>query len=157
MRVNDAHFAQLNQRAEQIAVISEGLLIYLDEEKVTALAADLYAQPHFTYWLVEVISPRVLAWINRKWQRHFQGANALMRFAPGNWRSFYSDRGWEVVEFRDVAKTARGLNREPRMMKVFRVMGQMFPALSQKRDQAWESGIALLRRSGAISRETKRK
>lgn len=138
-------------------MISEGLLIYLDEEKVTALAADLYAQRHCTYWLVEVVSPRVLAWINRKWQRHFQAANAPMRFAPGNWRSFYSDRGWEVVEFRDMAKTARELNREPQMMKVFRVIGQMFPAWSQKQAQAWESGVALLRRNGAISGETKRK
>ena len=150
-------FAQLNQRAEQIAVISEGLLIYLDEEKVTALAADLYAQPHFTYWLVEIVSPRVLAWINRKWQSHFQAANAPMRFAPGDWRSFYSDRGWEAVEFRDMAKTARELNREPGMMKAFRVIGQMFPAWGQKQDKAWESGVALLRRSGAISGETKRK
>jgi methyltransferase (TIGR00027 family) len=150
-------FAQLNQRAEQIAVISEGLLIYLDEEKVTALAADLHAQAHFTYWLVEVVSPRVLAWINRKWHRLFQAANAPMRFAPVNWRSFYNDRGWEVVEFRDMAKTACELNREPQTMKVFRVISQMFPAWGQKQDQAWESGVALLRRSGSICSATKRK
>jgi methyltransferase (TIGR00027 family) len=152
-----ALFAQLNQRAEQIAVMSEGLLVYLDEEKVTTLAADLYAQPHFNYWLVEVVSPKVLAWINRKWQRYFQVANAPMKFAPSNWRSFYRCRGWEVMEFRDMAKTARELNREPRMMKVFRVIGQMFPDWNQKQEQAWESGVALLRRGRATSGETNRK
>src|SRR5271170_7270637 len=32
-------FSELNQRAQRIIVISEGLLVYLDEEKVNALAA----------------------------------------------------------------------------------------------------------------------
>jgi methyltransferase (TIGR00027 family) len=140
-------FAQLNQRAERIAVICEGLLVYLDEDKVTSLAADLHAQPHFAYWLVEVVSPRVLAWINRKWQKHFEAANAPMAFAPGDWRRFYSDRGWEVLEFEDMAQTARKLNREPRMMKVFRAIGEMFPTWNEKQGKAWESGVALLRRS----------
>lgn len=149
-------FARLNERAQQIALVSEGLLVYLDEEKVTSLAADLHAQPHFTYWLVEVVSPRVLDWINRKWQRHFQAANAQMRFAPGDWRRFYSDCGWEVVEFRDMAKTASELRREPGMMKFFRIIGQMFPAWGQKQRKAWESGVALLRRSGSISGEASR-
>ena len=140
-------FAQLNQRAERIAVMCEGLLVYLDEDKVTSLASDLLAQPHFTYWLVEVVSPRVLAWINRKWQHHFEAANAPMAFAPTDWRRFYCDRGWEVLEFEDMAQTAREMNREPRMMKVFRVIGEMFPTWSEKQGKAWESGVAILRRA----------
>ena len=140
-------FAQLNQRAERIAVMCEGLLVYLDEDKVTSLASDLLAQPHFSYWLVEVVSPRVLAWINRKWQHYFEAANALMAFAPSDWRRFYRDRGWEVLEFEDMAQTAREMNREPRMMKVFRVIGEMFPTWSEKQGKAWESGVAILRRA----------
>jgi O-methyltransferase involved in polyketide biosynthesis len=65
-------FSQLNQRAQRIVVMSEGPLTYLDEEKVTSLAADLHAQSHFTYWLIEVVSPKVLQFINRKWARHFK-------------------------------------------------------------------------------------
>jgi methyltransferase (TIGR00027 family) len=140
-------FARLNQHAECIAVICEGLLVYLDEDKVTSLAADLHEQPHFTYWLVEVVSPRVLAWINRKWHHHFEAANAPMVFAPSDWRRFYRDRGWEVLEFEDMAQTAREMNREPRMMKVFRVIGEMFPTWSEQQGKVWESGVALLRRT----------
>jgi hypothetical protein len=58
--------------------MSEGLLTYLDEEKVTSLAADLHAQPHFNYWLIEVVSPKVLQFINRKWAHHFKAAGAPM-------------------------------------------------------------------------------
>jgi methyltransferase (TIGR00027 family) len=141
-----ALFTKLHQQAEHIAVISEGLLVYLDEERVTALAADLHVQPHFEYWLVEIISPAVLAYINRMWQHIFKAANARMSFAPAHWRAFYHDRGWEAVEFEEMAKTARTMNREPGMMKTFRIVGQMFPEWSKKQATLWESGVALLRR-----------
>jgi methyltransferase (TIGR00027 family) len=140
-------FAQLNRRAERIVVMSEGLLLYLDEEKVTSLAADLHAQPHFTYWVVEVVSPRVLAMITRKWHRHFEAANARMSFAPADWRAFYRERGWEAVEFKDMAQTAREVHREPGMMKVMGFLGQMFPSWREKQNKEWESGVALLRRN----------
>jgi methyltransferase (TIGR00027 family) len=139
-------FSQLNQRAEHIAAMSEGLLAYLDEEKVTSLAGDLHAQAHFQYWLVEVMSPQVLAWVNRKWRHHFEAADAVMQFAPSDWRAFYRERGWEPVEFKNMAQTAFELKREPRMMKVFRILGQMFPSWGAKQAKAWESGVALLRR-----------
>jgi methyltransferase (TIGR00027 family) len=140
-------FAQLNEKAGCIAVMSEGLLTYLDEDKVTSLAEDLHAQGHFQYWLAEVISPAVLNWINRKWKHHFEAANSPMRFAPADWRRFYRDRGWEPQEFNDMASTAKKLNREPGMMKFFRILGQAFPRWNEKQSKVWESGVALLRRA----------
>jgi methyltransferase (TIGR00027 family) len=140
-------FSQLNQRAQHIAVMSEGLLVYLDEERVTSLAADLHAQPHFNYWLIEVISPKVLEFITRKWAHHFKAASAPMAFAPADWRKFYRDRGWEPVEFEEMSQTARQVNREPGMMKFFRIIGQAFPGWGAKQSKTWESGVALLRRA----------
>jgi methyltransferase (TIGR00027 family) len=139
-------FSRLNQQAGNILLVTEGLLSYLDDEKVAALAADLHAQPHFHYWLAEIISPKVLQFINRKWERHFKAANAPMTFAPADWRQFYRDRSWEPVEFEEMAQTAYKMNREPGMMKVFRVIGQIFPAWGSKQSKLWESGVALLRR-----------
>lgn len=104
-------FSQLNPRAQRILVMSEGLLVYLDEEKVASLAADLHARPHFHYWLIEVISPKVVEIIKRRWAHHFKAANAAMSFAPADWRTFYRDCGWETVKFEDIAQTARKLNR----------------------------------------------
>jgi methyltransferase (TIGR00027 family) len=140
-------FSQLNQRAQRIVVMSEGLLTYLDEEKVNSLAADLHAQPHFHYWLIEVVSPKVLQFINRKWAHHFKAAGAPMTFAPADWRKFYRDRGWEPVEFEEMSQTARQMNREPGMMKVFRIIGQLFPGWGAKQRKIWESGVVLLRRA----------
>jgi methyltransferase (TIGR00027 family) len=142
-----ALFSKLNQQADRIAVMSEGLLAYLDEDKVTSLAEDLHAQPHFEYWLAEVISPAVLDWINRKWGHHFEAANSPMRFAPADWRRFYRERCWEPVDFEDMAMTARKVNREPAMMKFFRILGQALPGWGEKQSKLWESGVALLRRA----------
>jgi methyltransferase (TIGR00027 family) len=140
-------FSQLDQRSQQILVISEGLLIYLDEDKVTSLAADLHAQPHFSYWLVEVVSPTARDWMNWKWSRHLCAANARMGFAPYDWRRFYRERGWELVAFRNLSQTARELNREPPIMKLFRFIGELYPSWGQMQAQLWESGVALLRRA----------
>jgi len=93
-----------------------------------------------------VISPKVLEFINRKWEHHFKAANAPMAFAPADWRKFYRDRGWEAVQFEDMAKNAWKMNREPGMMRVFRIIGQTFPGWGKKQEKIWESGVALLRR-----------
>jgi methyltransferase (TIGR00027 family) len=138
-------FSGLNRRAQCIAVMSEGLLTYLDEDKVTSLAADLHAQPHFRYWLVEVASPKVLAFIERKWGKHLAAANAKMAFAPADWRKFYRERGWEVASFEEMVKAALQTNRGPGSLKLMRILRKLFPAWYDKRAREWESGVALLR------------
>lgn len=146
-------FSRLNQRARHILVISEGLLIYLDEDKVSLLAADLHAQPHFAYWLVEVIPPVALLYMkaNPKWRRHIGAAKLRMAFAPSDWRAFYRKCGWETVEFWDLAQAAHTLNREPAMLKLVRLAGELSPLWGnlwgKMQAQLWESGVALLHRA----------
>jgi hypothetical protein len=71
-------------------------VLYLDDEKVGALAADLLAQPNFRHWMAEITSRKVLEFINRKWKRYFVSANSVVSFAPADWRKFFRERGWEV-------------------------------------------------------------
>ncbi len=139
-------FAGLNQRAQNVMVMSEGLLLYLDEEKVTSLAADLLAHPHFRYWLVEIASPKVLEWINRNWRQHFEAANAVMSFAPADWRKFFADRGWQLARFDDLAESAVQIHRAPLLMRVFKFIARAFPKWNAEQSKTWESGVALLRR-----------
>jgi methyltransferase (TIGR00027 family) len=141
-----ALFAELNTRGPNILVITEGLLLYLDDEKVSSLAADLLAQPNFRHWMAEITSPKVLEFINRKWKPYFEAANSVMSFAPLDWRRFFRERGWEPENFRNLAETAVNLNRAPRMMRVFNLIGQAFPGWREKQRLVWESGLALLKR-----------
>ena len=142
-----ALFAELNTRGQNILVITEGLLLYLDDEKVSSLAADLLAQPNFRYWMVEIASPKVLEFINRRWKRYFEAANSVMSFAPPDWRKFFRERGWVAESFENLAETAVTVNRAPRMMRVFNLIGQAFPGWREKQRLVWESGMALLKRA----------
>ena len=89
----------------------------------------------------------MLQFLNRKWAHHFKAANAPMAFAPADWRKFYRDRGWEPLEFEEMSQTAQPMNREPGMMKFFRIIGQAFSGRGAKQRRTWESGVALLRRA----------
>jgi hypothetical protein len=55
-----------------------------------------------------------------------------MAFAPADRRKFYRDRGWEPLEFEVMSQTAQQMNREPGMMKVFRIIGQAFSGWDAK-------------------------
>lgn len=141
-----ALFTDLNSRGQNLLVVTEGLLIYLDEDKVTSLAADLLEQPHFRYWMAEITSPKVLEWINRQWRHHFEAANSVMSFAPADWRKFFRERGWEVEEFQNLADTAVTLHRGPGLMRVLQSVGRLFPKWQEKQNRTWESGMAVLKR-----------
>jgi len=70
-----------------------------------------------------------------------------MAFAPPNWRKFFSERGWELVGFEELAQTAMKLKRQPPLTKAHRFIGRAFPGWYQKQVRLWESGVALLRRA----------
>jgi methyltransferase (TIGR00027 family) len=143
-------FTELNANTTRAMVLSEGLLTYLTEEEVTNLSAEIHAQPHFQYWIVEVVSPKVVESVQREWGEHLAIAKAPMRFAPDDWRTFYSERGWKVVTFGDMTQVAMKHGRQPapsamrkQMRRMLSALGNVFPYLG-KRSKLWESGVAIL-------------
>jgi methyltransferase (TIGR00027 family) len=54
-------FARLNEESRQLLVITEGLLVYLTADEVSALAEDLHAMPHFRRWIADAFRA---AWWN---------------------------------------------------------------------------------------------
>lgn len=110
----NAFFSRVNAGAEQVLVITEGLMIYLTAEQATSLATDLHGQPNFHYWLTELTSPYVLQMLQRQWNDQLATGNALMQFAPADGVKFYERLGWKVAEFRLSMEEAHRLRREMR-------------------------------------------
>src|SRR5215472_12507066 len=50
-------FSELGRRTNRALVVSEGLLIYLDEEEVISLGQDLAMTRSFQHWVVDLASP----------------------------------------------------------------------------------------------------
>lgn len=80
-------------------VLTEGLLVYLEEEHVRALAKAIRARLHLCKWILDIAGPLALSsQYSRGLQRNLEAANAAMRFAPAEGAEFFSALGWTPVQ-----------------------------------------------------------
>lgn len=106
-------FTKLNQRAKNILLISEGLLIYFETEEVASFAQDLAAVPHFTSWIIDLASPGQLKLMERTMGRQLSEAGAPFKFAPPDGADFFRQYGWSPQEVQGLLKTAAQFKRAP--------------------------------------------
>lgn len=103
----------------RVLVISEGLLMYLDEPTVRALSDDLKRR-NVSWWVFDAISPAVRDLFMTEMATIL--AQAPMHFAPENGVAFFEDLGWRVRELRSSAKDARRLRRLPWLMNLIMML-----------------------------------
>ena len=106
-------FAQLDQRATKVVVLTEGLLIYFTSEQVGSFARDLAAHAHFQSWVIDLASPGQLKVMQRTTGRQLSEAGAAFKFGPPEGPSFFVPYGWEPKDVQGLLKTAAQLNRAP--------------------------------------------
>jgi methyltransferase (TIGR00027 family) len=94
----------------RVLVISEGLLMYLDEATVRALSDDLKRRI-VSWWVFDAISPAVRDLFMKEMATIL--ARAPMHFAPENGVAFFEGLGWRVREVRSAAQDAYRLRRLP--------------------------------------------
>ena len=139
-------FAGLSASASRVVVVAEGLLVYLSREEVGALAADLHAAASFRWWILDVVSPDLLRWLQRRYQRSLAAAGAPLRFGPEEGTEFYRPFGWKTVEFRSSFGEARRLRREMAGAWLYHLMMKLSsPARREKLHRM--GGVALLERA----------
>lgn len=139
-----ALLSEIDASAQKVLVLTEGVVGYLANHEVAVLAADLRAQPHFAWWIVEYISSgfqrfeRLMSWRRRK-----QMANAPLKFRPGDWLEFFAARGWVSKEIRYLVAEGEKRHRPP---PVPRWMMQLFRLVSRNRAKAMREnyGFALM-------------
>jgi methyltransferase (TIGR00027 family) len=112
-------FAALARRGERILVVSEGLLIYLEETAVAELATDLAAHPSFRHWIADLASPGLLRRMQPTWGSEVASAGAPFRFAPEEGPAFFERYGWRVASLEESFRAAARIGRLPRWMRPF--------------------------------------
>jgi len=115
-------FADLGRRAKQIAVISEGLVIYLMPDAVAALARDLAGPPAFQHWALDLASPGLVEMMKQSTGNAMNEAGAPFLFAPAEGPPFFSAYGWQPIEIRSLLKTAGRLGRLPLALRMFSML-----------------------------------
>jgi len=134
-------FSMLGRQANRALVISEGLLVYLDEKEVTSLGQDLAVAPSFRHWVVDLASPALLKMLAKKMGAPLDQAGASLKFAPREGPDFFTPSGWKPVEIHSVMHAAAKLNRLPFFLRLIARISS--PAFQAKRP--W-SAVCLLAR-----------
>jgi len=138
-------FAREPRRA---LVITEGLLIYLEPPQVATLAGELASGTGVRFWLMDLASPMLLQWMERRWKGPRGLQNAPFRFAPAEGTAFFAPHGWREREFHSTWEEAKRLKRMPPNSWVW---GLFALFMSPRRREAMRrfSGHVVLERAGS--------
>lgn len=94
---------------KQVLVLTEGLVMYLDDDTVRGLSRDLQ-RPGIAWWMLDSISPAVL----RDFISNMPDlGQAPMDFAPANGVAFFEELGWRAEDVRSLVVEAKRLHRLP--------------------------------------------
>ena len=137
-----ALFANLNQRAKKILVLTEGLLIYLSSEEVVALAKDLASGANFQRWILDLSSPGLLRMMQKTTGKRLSEIGAPFKFAPAEGAAFFSPHGWEPMDVKGMLKTATKFKRPPLFLRLF---GLLPEKKGPAGNQPW-SGVCLFKK-----------
>jgi methyltransferase (TIGR00027 family) len=104
--------------ARNVVVITEGLLLYLDDSKVRDLAADLLARAPIRTWILDLTSPAILKMLRKRLATRLP-ADTEMRFSPHNGVAFFAPLGWKATDVRSMFRDALRTGRLPLMLRPF--------------------------------------
>jgi methyltransferase (TIGR00027 family) len=90
-------------------VLTEGLLVYLGEDVVGALARELAALAPVRWWILDVASPAITAVIRNGMGQEIPA----LRFAPPNGVAFFDALGWRATDIHSLFREAMRLRRVP--------------------------------------------
>jgi methyltransferase (TIGR00027 family) len=117
---SNALFTWVSTVAKQVLAIAEGLLVYLSYEQVAILCTALHLQPNFRWWILDLASPLMLKYPQKKYIKEITAANAKLLFAPEEGTDFFYRYGWRALQFRSLLEEAHRLKREPPLNFIFR-------------------------------------
>jgi methyltransferase (TIGR00027 family) len=130
---------RLASETAKALVITEGLVIYLRGEEVSALAEDLKRFPAFKRWVLDIASPGLLRMLQKNTHQQFGAEVPPLQFAPEDGPAFFARYGWNPIEVHSMLKTAAGLKRLTFVMRLLALL----PENPKMGSRPW-SGVCLL-------------
>lgn len=106
----DAFLAEALAGATKALVLTEGLLMYLDDRDVVALS-QAFRRPGVAWWLLEFWGAGLKKWMSKKTEAIMH--NAPFRFGPANGLAYFEDLGWKPLEAESVLLAAHRFHRLP--------------------------------------------
>jgi methyltransferase (TIGR00027 family) len=112
-----ALFQRLGRNAGKALVLTEGLLVYLAREEVSALGYDLAAQSNFRDWAIDLCSPGLLKMLQKNLAA-LKDAGSPLKFGPEEGPEFFTASGWKAADVYSMIKTAAEIKRLPFFLRL---------------------------------------
>ena len=128
--------------SRKTVVVTEGLLLYLDDVQVRSLSADLFKHAGTASWILDLASPALLRMLHKSMGQHF--ANTPMKFAPPNGIAFFEALGWSADEVTSILHAAARFRRLPFFLRIV----ALFPDPNPRslKNAPWSGVVKLQRR-----------
>ncbi len=123
-------------------VLTEGLLVYLDDAQVRDLSRDIAALAGVRNWIIDLGSPAILEMMRKGMAETLK--NAPLKFAPENGVAFFEALGWRVAQVHSIFHAAVRFRRLPWFLKLFALFPEPNP---RKLGRARWSGVVQLTRA----------
>jgi methyltransferase (TIGR00027 family) len=136
-------FQRIGREAKNVVVVSEGLIVYLNDDEVAALARDLAASSSFHTWITDLTSPALLKMLQKRIGGQLGKAGSPLKFAPAQGPDFFLPFGWKPKETNSLLHTAAKLGRLNFWMRLF---ARLPDPAGRKPDKPW-GGVCVLQRS----------
>lgn len=120
----DAFLDEALDGASKALVLTEGLLMYLEDRDVVALS-EAIKRPEVTWWMLDFGFPGLKKMMNKKMSGILQ--NAPFKFAPENGLAYFEDLGWRTVEVESNLEAANRFRRLPMFMRPLTWLPQTDP------------------------------
>jgi methyltransferase (TIGR00027 family) len=137
----DAFLDEELSGASRALVLTEGLLMYLDEGDVRALSSS-FTRPEIAWWMLDFAGPGLQKRLNKRTGGMLD--SAPIKFAPADGLAFYERLGWHPVEVDSVFTAAHRFGRLPLWMRLAAWLPQPDP---RKPGNQPYSGIVRLTRA----------
>jgi O-methyltransferase involved in polyketide biosynthesis len=135
-------FDELAITTRSAVVITEGLLLYMNEDVVRALALDLLDRSSVRWWVFDLASPNLLQMMQKTMGT--QLVNAPMKFAPADGVAFFEALGWTTEDVRSFLGEAARLHRLPWFLRPFSFLPEPDPR--RLGNARWSAAIRLVKR-----------
>jgi methyltransferase (TIGR00027 family) len=127
--------AKIDARAKKALILTEGVIPYLNVEAVGALADDLRAMQHASFWIVDYLSAEAVRFRSRSGISK-KTRNAPFIFKPADWFGFFREHGWQAKETRYLVEEGERLKRKPRFPLGLKIAIRVRTLLASKEKRA---------------------
>ena len=127
-----------------VLAITEGLLIYLQEQSVVPLARELHDLARARWWLTDLASPRLLKMLGQRWAPAGQQDNAPFVFGPAEGSAWFTPYGWREVEWHSSFAESLRIKRTMRGGAMFWKLMDKLQSRARRESSRRMSGILLM-------------